>query len=260
MTDRAAPNLGGIIYPIVFRQLQPRFGYAWATRIIAFIALGTFLVSFAALRDHRAAGQAPRSLIDFQVFRELPFTIYIVALFVLYSGYFVPIFYVALYASTHLHTTSDLAFYLLAVTNAGAFVGRLLPGLFPRPFAAIESLVLASAAAGISVLAWMGVSNLAGFIVFCVIFGMLSGIIITLTTVMVPVLSPKTLHGNVGTRLGMAYAACGMGILIGSPVAGAASHTTVGDFRGAQIWGGATILLGSVLLLYPWLVVKRRKE
>ena len=77
---------------------------------------------------------------------------------------------------------------------------------------------------------------------------------------MVPVLSPKPLQGNVGTRLGMAYAGCGMGILIGSPVAGAASHTTVGEFHGAQIWGGATLLLGSALLVFPWLEVKRRKE
>ena len=213
-----------------------------------------------ALRDHRATGKEPRSLVDLQAFRELPFMIYILALFVLYAGYFVPLFYIATYASTHLHTTSDLAFYLLAVTNAGAFIGRLLPGLCPKPFAATEALMLASAAAGISVLAWMGVCNLAGFIVFCVAFGLLSGIIITLTTVMVPVLSPGTLQGKVGTRLGMAYAGCGMGILIGSPIAGAASHTAIGDFRGAQIWGGATLLLGSALLVYPWLVVKRRGE
>ena len=253
-------NLGGIIYPIAFRQLQPRVGFAWATRILAFIALGTFFFSFAVLRAYRAVSRESRSLIDYQAFHELPFMIFISALFVIYCGYFVPFFYVTTYASTHLHTTSDLAFYLLAATNAGAFIGRLLPGLFPKLFGAIETLMLASAAAGISVLAWMGVYNLAGFIVFCVVFGLLSGIIITLTTVMVPVLSPKMLQGNMGTRLGMAYAGYGMGILIGSPIAGAASHTAVGDFHGAQIWGGATILLGSALLIYPWLVVKRRKE
>ena len=186
--------------------------------------------------------------------------IYLLALFVLYAGYFVPLFYVATYASTHLYTTSDLAFYLIAVTDAGAFIGRLFPGLFLKPFAAIETLVLASAAARISVLAWVAIYSLAGIIVFCVVFRLLSGIIIALTTVMVPVLSPGTLHGKVGTRLGMAYAGCGMGVLIGSPIAGAASRTTVGDIRGAQIRGGATLLLGLALLVYPWLIVKRRKE
>ena len=260
ITLRAHNIIGGIIYPITFRQLQPRVGFAWATRIIAFIALGTFFISFAALREHKAVSKEPRSLVDYQALRELPFMIYVLALFVLYAGYLVPFFYVTIYASTHLHTTADLAFYLLAATNVGGLIGRLLPGLFPKPFAAIETFLLASAAAGISVLAWMAVYNLAGFVVFCVVFGLLSGIIITLSTVMVPVLSPETLQGRVGARLGMAYAGYGMGILIGSPIAGAASRATAGDFRGAQIWGGATLLLGSALLVYPWLVVKRRKE
>ena len=68
---------------------------------------------------------------------------------------------------------------------------------------------------------------------------------------MVPVLSPGMLQGKVRTRLGIAYAGCGMGVLLGSPIAGAASRTTVGDFRGAQIWGGATVLLSSALLVCP---------
>ena len=37
-----------------------------------------------------------------------------------------------MYASWHLSTSSDLAFYLLATTNAGAFVGRLLSGILPN--------------------------------------------------------------------------------------------------------------------------------
>ena len=106
----------------------------------------------------------------------------------------------------------------------------------------------------------MGVKELPGFVVFCVVSGALSGVIITLMTIMVPVLSPETLEGKVGTRLGMAYGACGLGILIGSPIAGAVSRTEAGDFRGAQAWGGTTLLLGSFLLIYPWWMVKKREK
>ena len=227
---------------------------------MAFLALAMLILSFPALSPYRIASKPPRSLVDYHAFRELPFVLYLLGIFVLYAGYFVPLFYVAAYASTHLHTTSDTAFYLLAVTNAGAFFGRLLPGLCPKPFATMETLPLATAAAGISVLAWIGVEDVPGFVVFCVAFGALSGIIITLTTVMIPVLSPETLEGKVGTRLGMAYAAIGVGILIGSPIAGAVSHTESGDFRGAQAWGGVTLLLGSLLLTYPTLTVKKREK
>ncbi|CAF9921540.1 MAG: hypothetical protein HETSPECPRED_004578 [Heterodermia speciosa] len=256
----ATPDPGGVIYPIIFRELQPRIGFGWATRAIAFLALGTFIISFPALSSYKLTSKPPRSLIEHRAFRELPFVLYLLALFVLCAGYFVPLFYITTYASTHLHTSSDTAFYLLAVTNAAAFFGRLLPGLCPTPFAKPDALPLATAAAGISVLAWMAVKDLAGFIVFCVAFGALSGVIITLLTIMVPVLAPATLDGKVGARLGMAYAACGFGILIGSPVAGAVSRTSGGGFRGAQIWGGGTLLLGAVLLVYPWWTVKKREN
>lgn len=123
---------GDIVYPIVFRHLQPRFGFAWATRIIGFIALGTFLVPFVALWSHKIKGKKPRALVDTQAFRELPFMLYICALAILYTGYFVPLFYIPTYATQHLHTSPDRAFYLLAVTNAGAFIGRFLPGLMPK--------------------------------------------------------------------------------------------------------------------------------
>lgn len=64
---------------------------------------------------------------------------------------------------------------------------------------------------------------------------------ITLTKVMVSMLSPLTLKGQVGTRLGMAFAGCEIGILICSQFPGAVSHTTAGDSRGrtaglAQRW------------------------
>ena len=106
----------------------------------------------------------------------------------------------------------------------------------------------------------MDVRDVPGFVLFCVAFGALSGIVLTLLTVIVPNLSPETLEGKVGTRLGMAYAARGFGILFGSPTAGAVSRTMAGDFRGAQAWGGVTLLLGSFLLTYPlWMVKKREK-
>ena len=148
-------TLGGIIYPIMFRQLQPRIGFAWATRAMGFPALGTFCVALPALHTYRDASKPPRSLIDRAACRELPFVIYLLALFVLYAGYFVPLFYIVEYTSANLHSSSDTAFYLLAAANAGAFIGRLLPGLCPKSFASIETLLITSLAAGIMVLAWI---------------------------------------------------------------------------------------------------------
>lgn len=257
-TDDALRRSGGIIYPIVFRRLQPRIGFAWATRVVGFIALTTFSISFAAYHSYRVKSRTRRSLIDTEALREPAFMVYIPAFLTLCCGYFVPLFYIPSYAISHLRTSDDMAFYLLALTNAGSLIGRLLPGLLPQWLARVEAFPVATTATGLIVLLWLQVNNLGGFVAFCVIYGLSSGILITLATIMVPLLAPPGIvETRIGTRLGMSYFGAGIGVLIGSPIAGALTDTSKGDFVGAQGWGGATLLAGAALLIYPWLFVRR---
>ncbi len=106
-------------------------------------------------------------------------------------------------------------------------------------------------------LSWAGIHNLPGFMVFCVLYGLLAGIITTLTTVMAPALSPSL--NVVGTRLGMAYACSSMGVLVGRPIAGALSNGPQGVFLEARAWSEATIVLGALLLVYPWVSIALEK-
>ena len=252
--------LGGVVYPIAFRCLQPQIGFAWATRVIGLVSLSTFAISFAAMRvaKRQIPRQKPRSLIDTRAFSELPFTVYALALFFLYAGFWVPFFYVPSYAKLSLHLSDDLSFYMLAVTNAATLFGRILPAFLTKRMGAIDLFASSSLAGGILVLSWAGIHNLPGFVVFCILYGLLAGIITTLTTVMVPALSPSL--NVVGTRLGMAYACSSVGVLVGSPIAAALSDITDGVFLGAQAWSGVTLVLGSLLLVYPWIFIAREKK
>ena len=252
--------LGGVIYPIAFRRLQPQIGFAWATRVISFISLTTFAISFAAMRAAKRTvpRQKPRSLVDTRAFRELPFVVYALALFFLYAGFWVPFFYVPSYAKLSLHLSDDLSFYMLAITNAATLFGRILPAFLTKGIGAIELFTCSSVAGGILVLSWAGIHNLPGFVVFCILYGLLAGIITALTTVMVPALSPSL--NLVGTRLGMAYACSSLGVLVGSPIAAALSDIPQGAFLGAQAWSGATLVLGAILLVYPWIFIAREKK
>ena len=202
--------------------------------------------------------QKPRSLIDTRAFTELPFVVYVIALFFLYAGFWVPFFYIPSYAKLSLHLSDDLSFYMLAITNASTLFGRILPAFLTKRIGAIELFTFSSVAGGILVLSWAGIHNLPGFVIFCILYGLHAGIITTLTTVMVPALSPSL--NVIGTRLGMAYACSSIGVLVGSPIAGALSDTSQGVFLGAQAWGGATLVLGAMLLIYPWVSIAREKN
>lgn len=259
LAPRLKIPLGGIIYPILFQQLQPRIGFPWAVRATGFLALITFLLSFAVLRDHKVTGTKPRALVDTKAFHEPPFMLYMIALTVRSAGYWVPFFYISTFATSHLHTSPQTGFYLLTITNAGGFVGRLLPGMLPKVLASVEVLPVATALAGLITLAWISIHNLAGFVVFCIVYGILAGVSITMLTIMVPLLSPPdAVQDTIGTRLGMAYCACGIGILFGSPVAGALADLRTGDFTRAQAFAGAMQLGAVAMLGYPWYVVRRK--
>lgn len=93
----AGSSLGGVLYPIVFHKLQPRIGFGWATRVVAFIMLGTLALSLAVMRTRILPAQR-RALWDFPAFKEPPFTLFTLGMFFGFMGLYIPFFYVQSYA------------------------------------------------------------------------------------------------------------------------------------------------------------------
>lgn len=169
--------IGGIIYPVIFSRLQPSIGFAWATRVIGFIALGTLLVAVAVMEPlNKKPTNAPRSYLDYTAFRDVPFLFYTAGVFFIMLSYYVPVFYIPTYAETVLGTSSHLGFYLVAVFNAGSFFGRIIPGFIAGKISPLVIVVPSALGATILSLCWIRIYSLAGFVVFCVLYGFLSAI------------------------------------------------------------------------------------
>ena len=118
-------SLGGIIYPILFQNLQTRIGFPWATRVMAFIILATLIMPIVCMRVRVKPGAA-RRLIDSSAWQEPPFLLLSVAEFLGFMGLYVPFFYVQLYAIQKTDIDEHLAFYLVTLLNAGSLFGRLV--------------------------------------------------------------------------------------------------------------------------------------
>jgi len=238
-------SLGGVIQPIVLRQLQPKIGFPWATRVLGFISLATCAFSVSVMRVRRMPKQR-RSLIEPTAFREAPYGLFCIAMFFSYVGFFGPIFYLSSYAIDMRAMNDDLAFYLLAILNAASIPGRILPGLLARRAGPINMLLPASLITGILSLCWIGVHTKGGLIVFSVLYGFFSGGVVSLPVVAMTSLMPDL--KTWGTRMGMCYTICSLGSLGGTPVSGAIL-TATGNYLGVQLFSGLTIFLTGVLLL-----------
>ena len=81
------------MFPIVFRRLQPSIGFPWATRIIAFLILGTMCVSLAVMKTRTAPPKKARALLDWPAFKEAPYDIFSLGLFLAWVEIYFPFFH-----------------------------------------------------------------------------------------------------------------------------------------------------------------------
>jgi MFS family permease len=239
-------SLGGVIYPIVFRQLYPRIGFPWATRVLGFISLATSLFSVAVMRV-RVMPKQKRALLELSAFKEFPYAMFCVALFFGFIGFYGPVYYLQPYAINTGITNEDLGFYLLPILNAASIAGRILPNFLTDKVGPLNMLIPTSMASGFLALCWIAVHNLPGIISFAILYGFFSGGFVSLPPIALVSLTPDM--RTLGTRMGQAFFVASLGLLIGSPVAGEIL-TKTGGYLGLQLFSGLTVFLTGILLIW----------
>ncbi|WQF87083.1 Putative major facilitator superfamily, MFS transporter superfamily [Colletotrichum destructivum] len=251
-------GLGGVVYPLIIQGLLPRVGFPWATRVIAFISLATNAFAFAVLRERKPGGlgtemqRRRRVMLDLSAYRNVSFVVFSVAMFFNFLSFMAPIYYLQQYSLTHglagqgTSDTSGLAYYLVAILNAGSIFGRLFPAWLAGRYGPINVLLGVSVSVATVALCWLGVSTGAGSVAFALAYGFASGGLVSLPPTVVSTLVPDlSLHG---TWLGMLSTTNAFGALAGPPIAGALLEAT-GSYLGVQLLSGLGMVAMTILVL-----------
>lgn len=239
----AGGSIGSVIYPVVFHKLQPQIGFAWATRIIGFIALATLIVSILIMKTRLPPPEKSRRMFDPAALRSLPYMVFNTGLFFAFVGLYIPFFYAIIYAERQLGIKEDLSFYMLAVLNGASVFGRILPGLLADRLGSIEVITVASLISAIIAFCWLAVDNLGGLVVFCIVYGFISGAVVSLPPTVIAGFAPG-LH-LVGTWIGMSFCFAAMGFLIGNPIAGTIINIAEKKFSGGIIFSASCTAAGA---------------
>jgi MFS family permease len=250
-------SVGSVIFPIMFRQLQPKVGFPWAVRCIGFINLFLGIVTIVILCRRPGKRTVARSLIERKALTEAPFMLLSVSLLLVMLGYYVPIFYIPSFARAALHTSKSLSLYMVSIVNAASAFGRTVPYLAGTRVKPIAILFFCTAAAMVAIFTWIAVSNVPGFIVWACYWGFLSGVLVTAPTSIVahPTFCPDSNY--LGTRMGMMWGISSFGSLAGTPIAGALVNLDEANFLRAQIFGGCMMLGAVMLQVWPTMCVFR---
>ena len=215
-------------------------------------------VSLAFMKTRTAPPKKARALLDWTAFKEAPYDIFSLGLFLAFIGLYFPFFYASIYGQRIAGLSSHTSFYLLAVLNAGSVFGRIIPGLLADKLGSLNVMVPCGLITAVLAFVWLGISNAPGLWVFCVLYGFFSGAIVSLPPTVIAILSPDM--SVVGTRMGMSFTFAGFGLLIGNPIAGAILNVAEGQFHGAQAFSAATTMGGAVLFLVIRLMRSRTRK
>ncbi|KAH8697913.1 major facilitator superfamily domain-containing protein [Talaromyces proteolyticus] len=260
----AGGSVGSVIYTIIFRKLQPRIGFAWSTRVIGFIALGCLIVSLAIMRSRAPprskTHQQARKMVDLSAFKSIPFLICIAGMFLAFIGLYIPFFYIIAYAETHANVTEDMSFYLLSIMNAASAFGRIIPGLLADRLGSVPVMAACTLASAVLIYAWIAINSLAGLIVFSILYGFVSGAVVSLPVTTVAFLVPDL--SKVGTWMGMAFCFSGLGFLIGNPIAGTLTNVENDDYIRGIVFAASCVVAGGTVfsMLVGYLSFLKRKS
>ena len=231
-------SLGGIIYPIVLYRLIGQIGFAWAVRVIGFIALGTLLIPIAIMRL-RVKPPKARDMLDWSAFTDVPYVFLSLTSFVAYMGLFVITFYLSYYAADRQITSTSLAFYLVPIYNAGSCFGRTIPNALSDKTGPFNIIAPGCLAVGILMLCLMAVTSKAAIIVISFLSGACGGCLIGIQPLCFVALTAD--KSKLGTRMGMGYAFLGLGVLAGGPGGGRIlGEADPLNWNGAWIFGGVS--------------------
>ena len=206
--------------------------------------LSSSMVSLPFMR-HRVPAAAVRKMFDLAALKEKPYLFCMFGVFFGFMGIYIPFFYDEIYATDVCNSPGNITFYLLSIINTGSIFGRLIPNFLADKTGPLNMHILFAFTAALLIFCWIAIRNTPGIVAFSVLYGFFSGTFVSLPGPIVVSLSPN--HGTVGTRMGMGLGFSGLGLLVGSPIAGAILRNH--GWAGLQAWSGGLVSISALCML-----------
>ncbi|KAH8892295.1 MFS general substrate transporter [Thozetella sp. PMI_491] len=241
-------SVGGVIFPIMLTQLiqNESTGYPWAIRIAAFLVLALQIVAILTVRPRNkpVPKKMPAGALA-APFKEFPFIMMMLGIFVLTFGIFIPVNYLALQGFREAHMSVDMSLYLVSIFNAASLFGRLGAGYWADFAGRWNVFIIACALSGIAELAlWIPATYESAVIGFAVMFGFTSGAFIGLFAALPASVSPEP---EIGYRMGVVMLFISIPALTMGPIGGQILQS---GWLNVKIFGGVMSLAGSAIVLY----------
>jgi MFS family permease len=240
-------SAGGIVYPVVVRQLLGQIGFGWTVRVLGFINIICLAVAFAFMKP-RLPPRKSGPLIDMDVFRDVPYMLHILGMcFIIPPVYFV-FYYIASFARDELGMPYTTSLNLVIIVNGVGIPARVLPGFIADHYLGVLNTFIICVFINIIIFfSWLGVNSIPSYYAFAVLYGIFGASFQSLFPTTIAVLSNDIT--KTGTRLGMAFLTISFAALAGGPLRGAFLLAAGDRFYAPIVWAGTTTGVGLGLVV-----------
>lgn len=247
LTAAATGNAtGGMIFPAIVERLLPRIGFPWTMRALGFLMLGITALNIAFLKT-RLPPRKSGPLLELAAFREIPYSLFSVGMFLVLWGQYYGYFYIGSFGRDILKLNQVNSINLIIIMNGVGFFGRLIPGYISDRFCGPFNYVIPSAlVTGIILYCWAAVDTHKAMLAWAVLYGWFTAGMQGLFPAMIAGLTTNL--KKAGVRMGMIFSVTSIAILTGPPLAGALIQRDDGHYLGAQMWAGTVILADAFVL------------
>lgn len=240
-------GVGGLLYPTIMRQLLPKIGFQWTVRVMGFIMLAVGACYTSLLRP-RLPPRKSGPLFELSAFREAPYTLYAIGLFLACLGVYFAFYYISAYAINVIGVPYTTSVNLLLIMNGMGIPGRLIPGYIANKWlGAYNTIIPWVFATSILMYCWSAVKTEASLYAFTILYGFFSAGFQGLFPAVMANLTKD--HSKLGTRNGMGLSVVGFASLTGPPISGALIQQNHGDYLSAQMWAGTMMLVGTLTII-----------
>ncbi|KAL8737769.1 MAG: hypothetical protein Q9181_001359 [Wetmoreana brouardii] len=238
---------GGIVFPVIVQQLLPKIGFGWTVRVLGFVMLGLQAVALAFVRP-RLPPRKSGPLVEWAAFRELPYTLFAIGMFLSFFGLYFAIYYVGSFGRDIIGISQDDSINNLLILNGVGLFGRIIPAYFSdRYFGPLNTLIPFVFVSGLVLYCWAAVTSQGGLIGFAIVYGLYAAGIQSLfpaTTSSLTTDLKKT-----GVRMGMIFSIVAFACLLGPPLAGKLIQDRHGTYLYAQMFAGTVMFCGCSTLI-----------
>ncbi|KAL8950090.1 MAG: hypothetical protein Q9222_003854 [Ikaeria aurantiellina] len=238
---------GGLVFPVIVQQLLPKIGFGWTVRVLGLVMLVLQAVALAFVRP-RLPPRKSGPLVEWAAFREVPYVLFAVGMFLNFWGLYFAFYYVGAFGRNILGISEADSINNLLILNGVGLVGRLVPAyLADRYFGPLNTLLPFVFLSGLMLFCWAAVTTRGGLTAFAAVYGLFAAGIQSLFPATTSSLTTDL--RKTGVRMGMIFSIVSFACLTGSPLAGALIQERHGTYLYAQMFAGIVMFCGCLTLI-----------